>query len=286
VWAAVVGALQGRGYTIVLSDKTAGVVTTDFKIEQDESWRHKLNVLIVKDGDETNVSVTSTVQNQRSNRAFAALSLGVVRTHEWTEQPSDGTRETELLQALTKRLQPGGAAIDSAEANCNANFTIRGAVIRGTTYETFEEFQRLTQDVAIGALTTSLPNQLTLVSVDKAAGLIKAQGLSPNGKSFTREYTVTAVPGGVRVNIAQKLPVGNRGDDGAVRNDLCQIISKLSLAVPKSATMPTTTSAPSQPSVNSFTIEERLRKLDELYQKHLITEEEYKKKRVELLSQM
>jgi hypothetical protein len=29
-----------------------------------------------------------------------------------------------------------------------------------------------------------------------------------------------------------------------------------------------------------------LRKLDELYQKHLITEEEYKKKRAELLNQL
>lgn len=287
VWAATIGALQGRGYPILLSDKTAGVITTDYKIEKDEEWRHKLSILLVNGGEETSVSVTSAVQNRRSSKAIAALSFGVVHTRQWEEEESDGTREAELLQAISKRLQPGGTAVDTAESNCRANFTSHGAVIRGTTYDTFEEFPRLRQEAAIAVINTSIASQaLTPVTTDKGTGVITAQGRSPNGKPYTRDFVVTPTDDGVRVKIVQKLPAGSRGDDDAVRNDLCQIISALSVAIPRSAAPPSVSSAPADTPASAPSIEERLRKLDDIYKKHLITEEEYKKKRAELLSQM
>lgn len=46
----------------------------------------------------------------------------------------------------------------------------------------------------------------------------------------------------------------------------------------------TSNSPPVTGSAESLSIEDRLRKLDDLYKKGLITEDEYKKKRAELLS--
>lgn len=286
VWAAVISALQGRGYTILMTDKTTGVITTDFKVEENQESRHKYSILIGQDGGDTNLSISSTIQVQTTNHAIAAFSFGIVRPHDWEDRESDGTREDELFAAITNRLQPGGAAADTAQSNCRANFKARGSVVRGTTYETFEEIPRLSRDAAVDVVTSSVAGPLSLAGVDKAAGVINVQGKTAKGKTFTRDFAITSVAGGVRVNIVEKLPAGAHGNDDLTRDELCSIIVALSHAAPQP--MPVSRATVSSPSAipQAPSIEERLRQLDELYKKHLITEEEYNKKRSELLSQL
>jgi hypothetical protein len=274
VWSATIGALQGRGDPVVYSEKTAGIITTDYKVEEDQDWRHKFNLSLVRNGEVTSVSVTCSVEKIHNSHAF--------RAGGWEDAKSDGNREALLLEAITRRLQPGGAAADTSDSNCRANFSIRGSVVRGTTYETFDEFQGLAQAAALDALLSAIPQQsLTLVTADKNTGVVSATGQSPRGKSYTLDFTVTSISGGARVSVVQKLHAGDRGHDDAVRDQLCKIVSAVSVAMPK----PMTVSAGAGASPAGST-EERLRKLDDLLKKGLITKAEYDKKRTDILKDM
>lgn len=284
VWAATMGALQGHGDPIIFSDKVGGTITTDFKAEEDQDWRHKFNLLLVRNGDEaTSISVTCTVENHRQSHSFNARS-GLT----WEDAKSDGTRETQLLDAITRRLQPGGAAAETSDSNCRANFSIKGSVVRGTTYMTFDEFQGLTQMAAIDALIASLGREsFAILSTDKNAGVIRATRQPEGGKPRPLDFSVVPISGGARVSVVQKLHPGDRGHDDDVRDQFCKVIGSVAEALPKPSPRPPKINSPSK-SVPGETvpIEDRLRKLDELYKKGLITEEEYKKKRAELLSKL
>lgn len=278
VWTAAMGALQGHGYPIIYSDKPSGTITTDYKVdEEDTEWHHKFNLLLVRNGEEaTNISVTCTFE-KRSDRGLA-----------WEDVASDGSHETKLLAAIARRLQPGGVAVDNADMNCRANFSIKGSVVRGTTYASFEEFQALAQAPAIDALVSSISREsLALLSSDKSTGTVSATGQSAGGRSYGLDFAVVPVSGGVRVSVVRKLHPGDRGHDDAVRDQFCKIISGVAEAMPKPAPRPAKANSPSiaVPADNT-PIEDRLRKLDELYKKGLITEDEYKKKRAELLSRI
>src|SRR6266498_4013324 len=51
IWATTIGVLQAHGDPIIYNDKASGVITTDYKIEEDEEWRHKFNLLLTKNSD-------------------------------------------------------------------------------------------------------------------------------------------------------------------------------------------------------------------------------------------
>jgi len=102
VWTVTIGVLQERGDPIIHSDKASGVITTDYKAEEG-AWRHKFNLLLVRKGEAaTNVSVTCTVEKM-SKSAF------VGKYGKWEDKKSDGTRETQLLEAISQRLQSGSS---------------------------------------------------------------------------------------------------------------------------------------------------------------------------------
>lgn len=175
VWTAAMGALQGHGYPIIYSDKPSGTITTDYKVdEEDTEWHHKFHLLLVRNGEEaTNISVTCTFE-KRSDRGLA-----------WEDVESDGSHEAKILAVIARRLQPGGVAVDNADMNCRANFSIKGSVVRGTTYATFEEFQALAPAPATDALIASISQEsLAVVSADKNAGILSATGQSPRGKAL------------------------------------------------------------------------------------------------------
>jgi hypothetical protein len=81
--------------------------------------------------------------------------------------------------------------------------------------------------------------------------------------------------------------VGVHANEEPVRDQLCKIISGIALAMPRPSPKPVNAaSPPTAAPADNTSIENRLRKLDELYKKGLITEDEYKKKRAELLSRL
>jgi len=142
--------------------------------------------------------------------------------------------------------------------------------------------------MAIAALIESSSRRsAALLNTDKNKGTVSAAVQSPGGKTYALDFAVVPVSGGVRVSVVQKLHPGDRGHDDAVRDQFCKIISGVAQAMPKPTPRPVRASPPmtGAPADNT-PIEDRLRKLDELYKKGLITEDEYKKKRDELLSHL
>jgi hypothetical protein len=98
VWTAAITVLQRRGDPIINSDKANGIITTDYKTDED-SWHHKFSLLLVKKGDtSTNVSVTCILEKM-SKSAF------VGKYGKWEDQKSDGKREAQLLSEIGDRLQ-------------------------------------------------------------------------------------------------------------------------------------------------------------------------------------
>jgi hypothetical protein len=98
VWTAAIGVLQEHGDPIINSDKTNGIITTDFKADED-AWHHKFSLLLVRKGEtNTNVSVTCIVEKM-SKSAFAG------KYGKWEDKKSDGKRESQLLSDIGQRLQ-------------------------------------------------------------------------------------------------------------------------------------------------------------------------------------
>lgn len=97
VWAAAIGVLHEHGDPIIYNDKANGIITTDFKSEED-TWRHKFNLLLVRKGEtSTSVSVTCIVEKM--------IKSAFIRYGNWEDKKSDGKRESQLLSDIGQRLQ-------------------------------------------------------------------------------------------------------------------------------------------------------------------------------------
>ena len=98
VWTATIGVLQQHGDAIINSDKSNGIITTDFKAEED-AWHHKFSLLLARKGEaNTSISVTCIVEKM-SKSAFAG------KYGKWEDKKSDGKRESQLLSDIGQRLQ-------------------------------------------------------------------------------------------------------------------------------------------------------------------------------------
>jgi len=97
VWTAAVSVLQESGDPILNSDKQSGIITTDFKADED-AWHHKFSILIVRK-TETNTSVSVTCIVEKMSKSPLAGKYG-----KWEDKKSDGRRESELLRKLGQRL--------------------------------------------------------------------------------------------------------------------------------------------------------------------------------------
>jgi len=72
VWSAAIGALQTRGNAITHSDKANGIITTDFRVLEEEELRYKFSLLISKSGESTTVTATSAAESFEGAGAFTA----------------------------------------------------------------------------------------------------------------------------------------------------------------------------------------------------------------------
>lgn len=115
VWTATIAVLQEHGDPIIHSDKASGIITTDYKAEEG-AWRHKFSLLLARKGDSsTSVSVTCAVEKM-SKSAFAG------KYGKWEDKKSDGTRETQLLEAISQRLQSGTSSVSIPQRDYAGDF--------------------------------------------------------------------------------------------------------------------------------------------------------------------
>jgi hypothetical protein len=275
VWSAAIGALQTRGNAITHSDKANGIITTDFRVLEEEEVRYKFSLLVSRNGESTTVTATSAVESFEGAGAFSAAG--------WKATKLGESPEVELLAAIARRLLPGGAQADSAAFSCRSNLSIGGSMVRGSTYSTFVDFPGLTQPAVIDALLTAITREsLTVSSADESAGLITAVDEAAEGKSRAIDFAVTRGAQGVRLKATQKYGIGERGNASDVIARFCRVMSAVAVTMPDRGTA--SAAAPEPNGSSGATIEERLRTLDELFKKGLLTEDEYKKKRADLLS--
>src|SRR4051812_18677206 len=123
-WQASVAVLQERGESIVHSDRSTGIITTDYRTEiQDEELRHKFSLRISPASDTTTTISASSVEDSEGR-------FGLSRN----AAESDGTREAELLEAIAQRLDPASPGANLASPLCDISFRIGGSVLRGTSY--------------------------------------------------------------------------------------------------------------------------------------------------------
>jgi hypothetical protein len=98
VWSASIGVLQEHGDPIINSDKANGIITADFRADED-AWHHKFSLLLARKGEtNTSISVTCIVEKM-SKSAFAG------KYGKWEDKKSDGKRELQLLSDIGQRLQ-------------------------------------------------------------------------------------------------------------------------------------------------------------------------------------
>lgn len=271
VWQAAIEVLQERGLPIIQVDKDTGIITTDYKSDE-EDWRYKFNLRVssTASSSSTTVSASCTLES--------ASAMGLT----WENERSGG-REDQLLRAIVQRLDPNSPGPSVPSPDCLANFRLGGSVARGTSYSSFEEFSGLTPEAAARALVSSLSREsLTVSNGESTSDTYIAVGNIGGRDGAQAEFAITPIGGGVRVSVKHKLPVGRRGRDTMVRDHLCGVLG----GIGRLTRIPLKTT-PSSPAADDATsVESRLRKLDELYKKGVITEEEYKKKRAELLSKL
>ena len=270
-WQASLAVLQERGESIVHSDKATGIITTDYRSEiLDEEARHKFSLRVSASGPSTSmVSVTSVVDTEGK--------FGLSRN----AAESDGTREAELLEAILQRLDPASPGPNLASPACVISFHTGGSVLRGTSYMASEEFAAVTAEALAVALKTTFAREgLALQSVENNSFM--TQGSIGKRAGELAQFTLTPTAAGVRLSMTHKLPVAVHGRDDLIRDQICKVFGGVGRLTRK----PIAASAASNTSDHADSIEERLKHLDELRKKGVITEDEYKQKRAELINKL
>lgn len=194
---------------------------------------------------------------------------------------------------------PLEAAVRST-ANCRANFSVSGSMVRGTSYETYDVYPASEYIAGLSTVEAAIARTgLVIASTERTAGILNAVGKNEKGKDIQYEFTVTPTSGGVRVTAARSLRLGTHGSDDAMRDEMCKVLSSIAeamaAAVPPKPTLPAAAKSPppapvakvapeTQKAAPANGVEERLRQLEALFKKGLITEAEYKAKRAQILS--
>ena len=129
-----------------------------------------------------------------------------------------------LLVTIPLFISAVSEAFAATPSACFANFDSGGSVLRGTTYSSFEEYPGVRKQVATDALTQALAKRsFTIVSSDDASGLTAA-GTIGGREAQTVTFSVTPVPGGVRLSFQHRLGIGTHGRDDRIQEDLCHVL--------------------------------------------------------------
>ncbi len=185
-------------------------------------------------------------------------------------------------------LPVSSTSIDDFQ-ECRAHFAENGSAMRGTTYRSSVDFASEARPGAIRRLTKAMPSfGFTVVSSDEQLGRIQAESRDAYGKNYPLDVTAADGPEGAHVEGTIRLPILMRSETEQFEERLCRLLTaQVGPQAPSLQEAPTTPvaggNAPPAPPVS---VEERLRKLDELFKKGLLTEVEYKAKRAEILKDL
>jgi Short C-terminal domain len=217
--------------------------------------------------------------------------------------PAGQQSETDSAGGVVATHRASSSPLEAAvrsTANCRSNFTVSGSMVRGTSYETYDEYPASEYTAGLSTVEAAIARAgLVIESAEKTAGTLNAVGKNDKGKDIRYGFTVIPTSGGVRVTVVRDLRLGTHGSDGTMRDEMCKVLSTIAetmaAAVPAKPIPPPAAKPPQpvpvakvapepQKAAPATDVEERLRQLEALFKKGLITEEEYKKKRAQILS--
>lgn len=220
-----------------------------------------------------------------------------------SQAPETGPANRGSASTGASSTSPLEAAVRST-ANCRSNFTVSGSMVRGTSYETSDAFPATDYESGLGTVESVITRSgLVVESTEKTSGTLIAAGKNDKGKEIRYTFTVVPTSAGIRVTLARDVRIGTHASDDAIRDEMCKVLSTIAEAMASAVPpQPAPVAAASAPSPSQKvvvvpetlvpetekavpgSIEERLRKLEDLFKKGLITEDEYKKKRAQILS--
>lgn len=192
------------------------------------------------------------------------------------------------VEAKRQALGDGDQAPNASATLCGKNFRSSGSMMRGTTFTT-HEMVHVDRAGAVAHLTGVLEERnFEIVGSDSSTGEIRATRPVMRGRGYELTITMSAVLEQTRLDATLKLPMGIPSEDEVVRDDLCAILSSLPSSVQQSqaAAGKSTKKTKTLPTESATSVEERLKKLDELLSKKLITKEEYEVQRAKILSEL
>lgn len=273
VWEAANAVLQEQGNSVVQSDVANGIISTENRWQDDEELRYKYHLRVIRtDAARTTVSASSSVEGE------GAFGLS------WSAEKSDSSREALVLEGIAQRLDPASSAPNIPSPLCMQSFRVGGSIVRRTSYSATEDFAGTTIEAARTALRSTIDKEgLSVDPSADATDTIVALGTIGRRENEKATFTLTDGSGMIRLSVNHRLSVATRGRDGEVREQLCRVfggvgrLTRKPLRAGAIGASPTGATAP---------IEERLRKLEDLFKKGLITEEEYKARRRELLREL
>jgi hypothetical protein len=273
VWEATTIVLQEQGNTVVQSDAASGLISTDNRWQDADELRYRYNLRVSRVSESvTSVSASCAVEGE------GAFGLW------WSSEKSDSSREALVLEGIAQRLDPNSAAPNIPSPICMESLRIGGSIVRGSSYSTMENFNRVTPEAVIAALRATLVKEGFSIREGADTMPLVAVGKIGNREGQEATFTADAASGSVRLSVRHRLPIGTRGRDDLVREQLCTIFGGVGRLT--RAPLRVTAMRLADNNRAPISIEERLKKLEELYKKGLITREEYEKKRAELLQQL
>lgn len=192
-------------------------------------------------------------------------------------------RTLSLVASMLLLVGPAGAQapsttpsssplVSAALQQCRVSFKGKGSAIRGSKFTVAVDLRDATPAEAIERLAAFLREKsYTVTAADADAGTLSAEVRTTSGGTSDLTFAATRREIGTNLVTTLKLGIGTGSDDDAIRLWLCGLVAGFADAQPSPSATP------------AGSVEERLRQLEELRSKGLVTEEEYERKRAEIL---
>jgi len=169
---------------------------------------------------------------------------------------------------------------------CNENFALGVSLRKGSTYKSNIPYPTLSKTALLTRLADVAPqHEVTVLNTDAAAGVVTAEATSPRKNvKVLYSFAISDETSGARIEVLGKLPgILNNAQNDEVRTKLCALMSAVA---PGTATSASGSRELKKTGASETSVEDRLKKLDNLLKKKLITKEEYDKKRAALLNEL
>jgi hypothetical protein len=196
------------------------------------------------------------------------------------------------LQADGEAFQCKVAEADktpSAEGTeCAKAFVVSGSMLRGKTYKTNVVVPHVDRPTAMQRILEAAQNKgMPVTASDQARGTISAQAKDGSGDVSSVEFQIDEVPAGTNVVVSIKLGMGEKfNDESVVRDLLCALAQSAAVSQAKPKMAPAMGGQVQPPAGEKPSVEERLKKLDDLHKKGILTDKEYEKKRADILKDL